>query len=121
VTPSELNQIYQACDLGVVPSVWWENCPLALLEMMSLGMCIVASRVGGIPEMIEHEKTGLLVDSPNDVCHWATVLDSVFESPERRQTLGRAAQESLGERFSASQFIGNWESVLGTVGPQQRH
>lgn len=115
VGPAELNQLYQACDLGVVPSVWWENCPLALLEMMSLGLCVVASRVGGIPEMIEHEKTGLLVDAPNDVRAWACALDSVLASAPRRQSLGRAAKAALGQRFSADQFIRHWEMALGAV------
>ncbi|WP_372716749.1 glycosyltransferase family 4 protein [Novipirellula sp.] len=118
VTPQELNEIYQACDLGVVPSVWWENCPLALLEMMSLGLCPLASRVGGIPEMIEDGRNGLLVDAPNDVAAWARAIDSALTDDDLRQRLGHEASKSTEARFGTKQYTDNWLRLLNTVVPQ---
>ncbi|EMI16072.1 Glycosyl transferase, group 1 domain protein [Rhodopirellula maiorica SM1] len=115
VAPQELNQIYQACSIGVVPSVWWENCPVALIEMMSLGLCPIGSRVGGIPEMIEHGESGLLVDSPNDAQAWASALHTVISDAALRQRLATAAKSSMQTRFSASRSIEQWCQVLNTV------
>ena len=47
----------------VYPSEWYENCPFSVIESQMLGTPIVASNIGGIPELIDNEKTGLLFES----------------------------------------------------------
>ena len=74
LSSEELTQLYQAADLGVVPSVWFEAFGLVVAEMMSAGLCVVASRNGGIAEIIAHESTGVLIDDPNDVVAWAGAI-----------------------------------------------
>lgn len=115
VTPSELNQIYQACDIGVVPSVWWENCPLALIEMMSLGLCPIGSRVGGIPEMIEHMTSGLIVESPNDAQAWAQAISQLANRDDLRIQLGREAQRRVENQFNQTQTLAKWLQVFHNV------
>jgi glycosyltransferase involved in cell wall biosynthesis len=115
VSPSELNRIYETCDLGVVPSVWWENCPLALIEMMSLGLCTIGSRVGGIPEMVQHKKTGLLVDGPNDVSAWAEALDTAMADDGLRQRLGAEACKSVKGRYNRQQFMERWQLLVNSL------
>jgi glycosyltransferase involved in cell wall biosynthesis len=115
VSPQELNKVYQACDLGVVASVWWENCPLALIEMMSLGLCTIGSRVGGIPEMICHGENGLLVDAPNDVQAWAATIDMALNDVALRVRLGREARQSVERKFSQAQYIEKWEKLLNII------
>ncbi len=53
-------------DLVVVPSIWWENSPLTVLEALAAGVPVVASRIGGLPELLDDGVTGLLVP-PRDV------------------------------------------------------
>jgi glycosyltransferase involved in cell wall biosynthesis len=115
VTPGELNQIYQACNFGVVPSVWWENCPLALIEMMSLGLCPIGSRVGGIPEMIEHGETGLIVDSPNDAQAWADAIETLSTNDSLRQTMADQAKRTTPAKFDQERSLSKWREVLKTV------
>ncbi len=115
VTPSDLNRMYQACDLGVVPSVWWENCPLALIEMMSLGLCPIGSRVGGIPEMIEHGKSGLIVDAPNDANAWASAINKVVSDRAFRDRLGAEARRSASTRFSQTAALSKWHQILSGI------
>ena len=49
----------------VVPSQWRENCSMSVLEAMAMGKPVIASRMGGLPELVEHEVTGLLFE-PGD-------------------------------------------------------
>ena len=77
--------------------------PLALLEGMALGRPIVASAVGGIPEMIEDGVSGLLVP-PDDAGALSAALIALLRDPGRRTRLGTAARERLETRFSPAQF-----------------
>ncbi|EMI16074.1 Glycosyl transferase, group 1 domain protein [Rhodopirellula maiorica SM1] len=111
----ELNSVYQTCQLGLVPSVWWENCPLALIEMMSLGICPIGSRVGGIPEMIEHGKNGIIVDAPNDVTAWASAIETLAGDDALRNQLGHQASLSVQQNFNQLQLLTRWRQVLNTA------
>ena len=53
------------CAFTVLPSLWYENCPNSVLESFSLGKPVVGADIGGIPELIEQEETGLLFQSGN--------------------------------------------------------
>lgn len=61
----EQARVLEACDALVLPSVWWETTGMVLLEAIGAGRPVVASRIGGIPEVVEEGRTGLLV-SPGD-------------------------------------------------------
>jgi glycosyltransferase involved in cell wall biosynthesis len=77
--------------------------PLALLEGMALGRPIVASAVGGIPEMIEDGVSGVLVP-PDDAAALARALVALLGDPARRERLGAAARARLATRFSREGF-----------------
>src|SRR5262249_5287519 len=77
--------------------------PLALLEAMSLARPVVASAVGGIPEMLEDGKSGLLV-APENAPALADALVSLLRDPARRARLGSAAADRLTTRFALSGF-----------------
>lgn len=59
----ELNRLIQQAAFVVVPSEWYENNPLTIIESMTLGTPVIGSRIGGIPELIEENKTGFLFRS----------------------------------------------------------
>ncbi len=60
-----LIQLIQEARFTVYPSVWYENCPISILESISLGTPVIGSTMGGIPELIDDGKTGLLFESEN--------------------------------------------------------
>mgnify|MGYP002716702678 CR=1 FL=1 len=64
-----------------------------------VGVPVVGTNAGGIPFVIEHEKTGLLVDEDATDEQWASALCSLLEDPQARQRMGRAAREEA-ERYS---------------------
>ena len=87
----------------VIPSVWPENLPTVALEAMGVGRAIVASRVGGMPELVEDGRTGLLT-KPYDVGELASALDTLLGNPALARRMGEAAH-SQSELFSISRFI----------------
>jgi glycosyltransferase involved in cell wall biosynthesis len=100
----------------VVPSVWWENSPLTVIEALAAGVAVVASRTGGVPELIDEGRTGLLV-APGDVSGLREALQAVVEGgalseplpPLTMKTTMDAAAEL--ERLCAS-AMGRTEEAL---------
>ncbi len=77
----------------VVPSEWFENFPFSVVEAMSMGKIVVASRIGGIPEQINQNKTGFLF-TPKDAHALADTLQHVYNIPsQQRDEIGLAARE----------------------------
>ena len=73
-------EILSALDVSVVPSTWYENQPLAILEARAAGTPVVTSRLGGMAELIEHEKNGLHFN-PSDAGDLARQLRRLADEP----------------------------------------
>lgn len=110
--PAELNQLYGAADLGVVPSITEESFGMAALEMMASGLPVVASGVGGLAEVIEDGVSGRLVDLPNHVDSWVEAISSLLMDREARIKLGAAARSAVLERFTAKRAREQWSRVF---------
>ncbi len=65
----------------ILPSVWYENCPLNILETHSFGVPVITMNSGGMAELVEDEKTGLLIDEPTPEAI-AKAIDKVFSDDE---------------------------------------
>jgi trehalose synthase len=83
----------------VVQKSLHEGFGLTVTEAMWKGRAVIASRVGGIQDQIEHERHGLLLDDPRDLEAFAGLLDRLVEDPVLRDRLGSAARERVSERF----------------------
>lgn len=95
----ELQRRYRQAALVVSPAIRTadgnqDGLQNVVLEAMACGVPVVASRVGGIPEAIEHDRTGLLV-TPGDVEALADALECLLSDPERAERLGAAASNEL--------------------------
>ena len=75
--PTEQERLWGGLDLLVLPSLWWENSPLTVLEALCAGLPVVASRTGGVPELLP-PSAGLLV-APGDVQELRAALLGVLE------------------------------------------
>lgn len=91
-------KVYDELDLVLVPSRL-EPFGLVALEAALAGKPIVATRVGGLPEIVQDGVTGILVDPGNPVA-LASAIESLIASPERAHALGREAAASAAIRFS---------------------
>jgi len=61
----EMEKIIEGAKLIVVPSEWYENCPYALLQSIAKGKVVIASKIGGLPELIKDNETGFLFEAGN--------------------------------------------------------
>jgi glycosyltransferase involved in cell wall biosynthesis len=95
--------LIEGCDVFCLPS-HVEGLPLVLLEAMSRGKPVVATTVGGTPELVEDGETGLLV-APRDVDALREALRRVLDDAELAQRLGAAGARRVRERFSASETV----------------
>jgi len=102
----------RSIDVYVLPSES-ESFPNSLVEAMACGCAVVASRVGGIPEMIEHGRDGLLVP-PGDASALAAALERLVESPGERAGMAAAA-EGAGERFSLERNLLRTEEIYDAL------
>jgi L-malate glycosyltransferase len=102
-------------DIFVHPAIWAEAFGLTIAEAMSNGCAVVASRIGGIPELVSHGETGLLF-TPGDPEDLARQLDLLVERPALRRQLGRNARARTEQRFDlascAQQHIGWCEEAF---------
>jgi N-acetyl-alpha-D-glucosaminyl L-malate synthase BshA len=103
----------QAADLGLITSDTESFC-LSILEAMCFGCPSVATRVGGIPEVIEDNVTGLLAPA-GDAGALARALESLIEDTPRRITMGHAAQQRARTKFSASVIVPQYEALYRRV------
>jgi glycosyltransferase involved in cell wall biosynthesis len=110
----DVPSLLPAFDLVVLPSLW-EGLPYALLEAMAAGKAIVASRVGGMADVIEDGVNGLLVP-PGDPSALAGAMLKVLENGELRSNMGERAAETLRHRYGADGMMGRLEQVYeGTL------
>lgn len=96
---ADVTPYLSAVDVFVLPSRW-EGMPGALVEAMALGLPVVATRVGGVPEVITDGVDGLLVE-PGDVTSMAAAIEVALNRPD----LGRAARDTVQRRFSVDGFV----------------
>ncbi|GIV85773.1 MAG: glycosyl transferase [Candidatus Roseilinea sp.] len=92
LTPEGARRALQTARLVVLPSTCHDVAPLVLLEAFASGKPVVASAVGGIPEIVRHGETGLLVP-PNDAAALAEAIAALYHDPARCAAMGRAARD----------------------------
>ncbi len=102
----------------VLPS-FVEGMPMALLEAMSFGLPVIATPVGGVPEIVTHERDGLLVPS-GDIDALAAAITRLTSDPELRERLGRAARETVARRFSLDAAVEQLLGIYGRFGIEPR-
>jgi glycosyltransferase involved in cell wall biosynthesis len=98
----DVPRLLDAFDVSVL-STHTEGLPLVLLEAMAHGIPVLATAVGGVPEVIAHEKTGLL-HSAGDADALASQILETLGNPERASQLGEAGREFVKTNFSRERF-----------------
>jgi glycosyltransferase involved in cell wall biosynthesis len=106
---AQKDALFRAADIFVLPS-YGEGIPLSMLEAMSYGLPVVATAVGGIPEVLVEQELGFLV-KPGDVPALSSALQTLIGSGELRQTMGRLGRKRVEEFHSPARFL----SELGAI------
>jgi glycosyltransferase involved in cell wall biosynthesis len=99
--------------LGVVPSVWEEPSPTVAMEALAAGRPVVASRIGGLPEIVTDHVTGRLVD-PGDPHQLAAVLQQLVDDSDLRERMGAAARVS-SQQFRSAVVVPRLEALYADL------
>ena len=105
----DIDLCLKGMDLFVFPSLN-EGMGRALIEAMAAGLPVVATRVGGIPALIDSGSNGLLVP-PADVKALAAALRALIEQPQFAKQLGECAHNSITERFTVGHMVQSIETL----------
>lgn len=97
---SDINRWYRIADVAVVPSIGQEAFGLVNLEAMSTGLPVIATEIGGIPEVIKDGKNGVLVPAENHVQHLTDALQKILGHPSWANQLGRKGREMVEDTFT---------------------
>jgi glycosyltransferase involved in cell wall biosynthesis len=99
----DLGDLLNAVDLFVLPSLW-EGLPLSLVLAMGAGLPVVATRVAGLPEVVEHERTGLLVP-PADAAALGLALARMVGDPASAQRMAAAGRDAVLPKFGVDGYV----------------
>ena len=110
---SDIPDLLRAADVFVFPSRW-EGNPLSVMEAMATGLPVIATAVGGVPELVEDGVSGILI--PNeDRDALVAAMQRMVEQPDLRVQMGQAARCRAVERFDIRQTVRAYEALYEEI------
>jgi glycosyltransferase involved in cell wall biosynthesis len=106
--------LYQQADLFLNPSTV-DNMPISVLEALASGVPVVSTNVGGIPFLVEHQKTALLV-SPRDPEAMARAVIDLLDDPAKAARLASVGRESV-QQYAWQNVRGRWFDIYSALVP----
>ncbi|MGC9329852.1 MAG: glycosyltransferase family 4 protein, partial [Candidatus Hinthialibacter sp.] len=106
---TDLARIYQTVDLVALTS-GNEGLPVVIIEALASGVPVLATRVGGVPELIEDGKTGYIVE-PYNVESIAEGLSKAIADPEKTRAMGGLAQQETLQHYSIQRLVKDIEDL----------
>ena len=112
--PSGLAEVYREARVVAIPSLWLENAPLVAIEATAYGRAVVASRVGGLPELVEDGETGYLFDRA-DVAGLAAKLKLLLADRALAERLGAAGNERFAKLRQPARHVDRLLAIYGNA------
>jgi glycosyltransferase involved in cell wall biosynthesis len=118
LTGDALRTALSSARAVVVPSEWYENAPISVMEASALGLAVIGADIGGIPELIRPEETGFVFTS-GSVDSLAEVLTRVRGlPPPALRRLGKAGREWMRAEFSPAVYRNRMLELYRQIGVQ---
>ncbi len=118
LSESQLVKLYQAADLVVLPALWikedTEGFGIVMIEGAASARPSVATRLGGIPDAVDDQKSGILVE-PGDYPSISRSIIELLGDPERRKILGEFARRRAEEKFSINAVAQSYAELFETL------
>ena len=115
VERSELWGLYKDALFFAMPSRMPEGLGLVFLEAMAAGVAVIGTRSGGTPEIVDHGRTGLLVED-NTPAELATAMRQMLNNPGERTAMGERARQRVASRYTWRQFALQYLEVYSSCG-----
>jgi glycosyltransferase involved in cell wall biosynthesis len=112
---TELFDLLRASSVALVPSTWYENQPMAVLEGLAIGLPVIGSDLGGVPELVDAGEDGLLVP-PGDDKALATAIGDLLSDPDRAFAMGQNGRRKIEEEFPPSLHLERISGLYRQIG-----
>jgi len=115
----DISELLSACDIFILSSDW-EGVPMTILESMAAGKPVIATAVGGVPELVEDSITGLLVP-PQDIQALSKAMVKLANDSSLREEMGKEGRKRALERFDINLIARQYEELyLKVLGDKLR-
>jgi glycogen(starch) synthase len=116
IMPEDVSRMMESATAILMPSRWREPFGLVALQAMQSARPVIASAIGGLPEVVEQGVSGLLVP-PEDANALADALASMLADAEKTAAMGRRARSRAAQLFDFARFVNAYETLFsGTAG-----
>ncbi|MEO8464790.1 MAG: glycosyltransferase family 4 protein [Gammaproteobacteria bacterium] len=115
VTPAEVGTLLQEAFMVLIPSRWREPFGLIALQAAEAGRPVIASRVGGLPEIVVDRVTGVLVP-PDDSVALGVAIRELLANRADASRMGAAARHHKRSKFDYGEFVESYERLYGRIG-----
>jgi glycosyltransferase involved in cell wall biosynthesis len=109
-----VHRVFREADIAIFCPIWEEPFGLPVIEAMRAERPVVATRVGGIPELVEDHRTALLVEPANPI-QLAAALTELLDDPILMQRLGRAGRQHVEQSFSWTARVDEWTALYERI------
>jgi glycosyltransferase involved in cell wall biosynthesis len=100
----ELIDVMRGARFSIIPSEWYENCPRSCIESFACGTPVIGANIGGIPEMVENDETGLLFE-PFSAADLRAKIEYLFSHKALAARMGRAARAKAEREYSPASHL----------------
>jgi spore coat protein SA len=111
---NEVLKFYQIADIVISPSIWPEPLSRVIIESMALGRPIIATNVGGTPEIITQEKNGILIE-PGDPKEIESTLNRLINDPDLRSRIGLEGRKTIEKHYNEARICDKTLSIYHRV------
>lgn len=115
ISGDEKQNVFSQTDCLLIPSLWYENAPVVIVEAAAYGMGVIGSDIGAIPEFVQHQETGLLFE-PGSPSALAAAMTQIIKQPELLPRFAANARRLLDECTvprMVENYLGHYETLLG--------
>ena len=106
----DLATVIASLDIVILPSLFQDPSPLVCLESMAISKLVVASEVGGIPELLQNGRGGVLFE-PGNVEALSSAVVEILDNPNKKDRIQREARRIIDESFGMSSYCNNMENL----------
>jgi len=114
IEPEKLADIRFNAKFLIIPSEWWENAPLTIIEAFSIGLPVLGANIGGIPEMVTSGKTSELF-VPGDCKSLAEKVEYMYNNDELLRMMGKKCFEIANNKYTIDKYIDRIEKLYREV------
>ena len=102
----EMKEKIRKCKFVIVPSIWYENCPYSVMETLAIGKPVIGANIGGIPELVKDNESGLIYQY-NNIDDLKAKMEKLFNDQELVNKLGKNAKEQAVKLYTKEVYYNN--------------